>query len=130
MDSDSMSKAAVSLRVFSLYMFVLGVTLVVDPNLLLSTFGFAQTREVWIRIVGLLVLIVGYFDFMASRSEYVPFFHWSVHARLVAAVLLAVFVALGLAPSMLLLFGLIDGVAAIWTAICLRRDAAVRSTGP
>ena len=61
-----MSRSAFSLRVFSIYMFALGSVLVAAPNLLLSFFGFAVTQEVWIRVVGMLVLIIGYLDFMAS----------------------------------------------------------------
>jgi hypothetical protein len=118
-----MSKAALSLRVFSAYMLALGLFLVIDPNLLLSFLAIAATREVWIRIVGMLVLILGYYDFMASRAEDVGFFRWSVQARLFAAVMLGVFVALGLAPPILILFGLIDAAAAIWTAMSLRRVA-------
>lgn len=117
-----MSKAAMSLRVFSLYMFVLGLVLILDPNLLLRFFGIPQTREIWIRIVGMLVLILGYYDFMASRTEDVAFFRWSVHVRLFAAALLAIFVVSKLAPAILILFGLIDGVASVWTAVSLRQD--------
>lgn len=117
-----MSKAAISLRVFSLYMFVLGLILVLAPNLFLRLFGIPQTHEIWIRIVGMLVLILGYYDFMASRTEDAAFFRWSVHVRLFAAGLLALFVMSGLAPTILILFGLIDAVAAIWTALSLKQD--------
>lgn len=116
-----MSQAAISLRVFSLYMFVLGLVLILVPNLFLRLCGIAPTREVWIRIVGMLVVILGYYDFMATRTEDAAFFRWSVHARLFAAALLAVLVVSKLAPAILILFGLIDAAAAIWTALSLRQ---------
>ena len=75
-----MSKSAFSLRVFSIYMFALGLVLAVAPNLLLSFFGFPETHEVWIRVVGMLALIIGYFEFMASRNEMPAFFRWTVLA--------------------------------------------------
>ncbi len=117
-----MSKAAISLRAFSVYMFLLGLLLLLDPNLLFRFLGIPQTREIWIRIVGLLVLILGYYDLMASRTEAVEFFRWSVHVRLFAAVLLIGFVATNMAPAILILFALVDAGAAIWTALSLRRD--------
>jgi hypothetical protein len=117
-----MSKAAFSLRVFSLYMFVLGLILILDPNLLLRVFEIPQTREIWIRIVGMLVLILGYYDFMASRTEDATLFRWSVHVRLFAAVLLIIFVVSGVAPAVLILFGSIDAAAAAWTALSLKQD--------
>lgn len=117
-----MSKSAFSLRVFSIYMFVLGAALVAVPNLMLSFFGIPETHEVWIRVVGVPVLIIGYLDFMASGNELRLFFLWSVHARLAVPIFLGAFVALGFAPPVLLLFGVIDIAGAIWTAVCLRSD--------
>jgi len=37
-------------------MLALGLGLLLVPNLLLGLFGFPPSREVWIRVVGLLVL--------------------------------------------------------------------------
>lgn len=125
-----MSKSAFSLRIFSIYMFALGSVLVAAPNLLLSFFGFPETQEVWIRVVGMLVLIIGYLDFMASGCELLAFFRWSVPARLSVPVFFVAFVALGLAPPVLLLFGAIDLAAAIWTAVCLRADGLNQTRGP
>ena len=117
-----MSKSAFSLRVFSIYMFALGSALVAAPNLMLSFFGIPETQEVWIRVVGVLVLVIGYVDFMASGIELRVFFRWSVQARLAVPIFLVAFVALGFAPPVLLLFGAIDAAGAIWTAACLRID--------
>ena len=117
-----MSKPAFSLWVFSLYMFALGAMLVVVPNILLTLFGVPETHEVWIRVVGMLVLIVGYLDFMASRHELQIFFAWTVPPRLCVPVFLATFVILGWAPPILILFGAIDAAGALWTAACLRGE--------
>ena len=121
-----MSKSAFSVRVFSIYMIVFGSGLIVAPNLILSIFAVAETHEVWIRIVGLLMLIVGYLDFMASRSELLLFFRWTVAARLAVPVFLISFVVLGFAPPILILFGAIDAAGAMWTAVCLREDLVVQ----
>ena len=117
-----MSKPAFSLWVFSLYMFALGTTLVAAPNIPLTLFGIPETHEVWIRVVGMLVLIVGYLDFMAARHELHIFFAWTVPPRLSVLVFFAAFVALGWAPPILILFGVIDAAAALWTASCLRGE--------
>lgn len=117
-----MSKSAFSLRVFSFYMLILGVVLIADPNWLLSLFGVPETREVWIRIVGMLMLIVGFIDFMASANEMRLFFRWTVYSRLAVPIFLIGFVVFASAPPVLLLFGAIDAGGAIWTGICLREQ--------
>lgn len=124
-----MSKSAFSLRVFSIYMFTLGSVLVVTPNLLLSFFGVPETHEVWIRVVGVLVLVIGYVIFMASRNELLAVFRWSVPARLSVTAFFFAFVAMGLAPPILVLIGAIDAAGATWTAICLRADGLAQPGG-
>ena len=124
-----MSKSAFSLFVFSLYMFVLGMVLVVVPNLMLSLFNVAETQEVWIRVVGMLILIIGFLNFMASRNELIIYIRWTVYGRLAVLLFFTLFVAFGLAPPVLILFGVIDALAAVWTAISLRNDV-VSSTFP
>ena len=117
-----MSKSATSVFVFSIYLFVLGALLVVIPNQLLTPFGFSETSEVWVRVVGMLVLILGYYYNHAARQGYTSFFRCTVHARIGVLVFFIGFVALGLAPASLILFGVVDAAAALWTALALRAD--------
>jgi hypothetical protein len=119
-----MSKSATSVFVFSIYLFVLGPLLVVIPNVLLSLFGIAKTDEVWIRVVGMLVLILGYYYNHAARQEYKSFFRCTVYARIGVLVFFIGFVAVGLAPASLILFGVVDAAAALWTAFALRADSS------
>jgi len=115
-----MSKAAISVFVFSIYLYLLGLILVAFPNVLLSLFRLPQTNEVWIRVVGMLVLILGYYFTTAARNELTSFLRASVVARLTVPVFFVVFVLLDFAPPILILFGVIDAAAATWTGLALR----------
>lgn len=119
-----MTRAARSVFVFAIYLFVLGGALVAVPNALLSVFRMPSTGEVWIRVVGVLVVLLGYYYSGAARREMTEFFRWTVHARSAVLVFFAAFVLLGLAPPVLLLFGAVDAAAACWTALSLRADGA------
>lgn len=115
-----MSKPARSIFLFGIYLVVLGVTLVAVPNLLLSLFGFAETREVWIRVVGMLVLFLGAYDVQAARQEWDGFIRLSVLLRVSVPAFFGAFVLAGLAPPVLLLFAAADFAAAVWTWLALR----------
>jgi hypothetical protein len=117
-----MSKAARSVWVFSIYLFILGAVLVIVPNALLSPFGFPETHEVWVRVVGMLVVILGYYYLTAARSESTPFLRATVVGRCAVLVFFIVFVGVGLAPPTLILFGVIDAAAAAWTGMALAKD--------
>jgi hypothetical protein len=113
--------------VFGLYLTVLGLALVLAPNMLLPLFGFPKTNEVWIRVVGMLLFFLSFYYIMSARSELKDFFQWTVYARSMVIVFLALFVSMNWVKPILLLFGVIDLAAAIWTEVALRADR--RATG-
>jgi hypothetical protein len=89
--------------------------LIFVPNVLLGLFRMAPTEEVWIRVIGMLVLVLGYFSFMAARTGNEPLMRWSVHARSSVIFFFVAFVLLGLAEPTLIVFGVVDLSAAVWT---------------
>ena len=120
-----MSKGARSVFVFSIYLFILGAILILIPNVLLSIFAFPETNEVWIRVVGLLIFILGFYYFQASKSEMKNFFQWTVYARASVIIFFIIFVLLGFASPVLILFGFIDAAAALWTHLSLRSEKQI-----
>jgi hypothetical protein len=127
-----MSAVARSLVVFGWYLVGLAALLVVVPNLVLGLFGLPPTDEVWIRVVGVLVLIIGYYNVRLGRTGLVPYARLTVHARVAVLVFFVGFVLAGLAKPILLLIGAVDLAGALWTAAALReeRPAASRALVP
>jgi Na+-transporting NADH:ubiquinone oxidoreductase subunit NqrD len=118
-----MSQAAKSLFVFGVYLCALGLLLLLGPNLLLQLFGVPPTHEVWIRINGMFVLCLSFYYVQAARNELTTFIRWTIPARIAVIIYFAAFVLLVSAPKALLLFGLIDLLAALWTWLALKKDA-------
>jgi len=118
-----MSKPAFTLKAFGIYLLVLGVGLTVAPNQMLSLFSMPLTTEVWLRVVGVLVFNIGIYYIYAAKCEARAFFQVSVYTRCLVMAAFIAFVALGLAPPMLVLFGVADLLGAIWTQLALRGEA-------
>lgn len=116
-----MTAAARSILAFGAYLLVLGLVLLLSPDTLLRPFGFAPTGDVWIHVVGMLAGILGFYYLQAARAGLAAFFLWTVPVRLSVPLVFAVFVALGMAPPALLLFGAVDAAGALWTWSALRR---------
>ena len=119
-----MSRSAVSVFVFGIYLLLLGAVLVIVPNVLLTVLFVPPTNEVWIRVVGMLILFLGVYYVLAARAELRQFFPWTVYVRSSVIVFFAAFVILGFAPVQLILFGSVDLAAALWTAWALRSAKA------
>ena len=117
-----MTKSAQSLFFFALYLFGLGAILLVAPNWLLGVFDIAPTSEVWIRVVGMLVLFLGVYYVSAARANFLPILEASVRVRVAVPLFFGAFVALGLAEPPLLLFGGVDLAGAVWTFLTLRSE--------
>jgi hypothetical protein len=122
----TMSRAALSTKLFAAYLFLLGAAFVIAPNLLLSLFGI-PTAEGWARIVGLLAFNIGAYAWVSARHEYKAFFVASVWIRFEAWLVLTVLALLGLVPPVIALFGVVDLVGGVWTCYCLRLDARART---
>jgi len=118
-----MTRAAVSVLAFAVYLVVLGLVLVFAPNALLTAFGLPPVTDVWLRVVGMLVLILAYYYARAVRLGLTEFFPLTVHARGAVILVFAGFVAAGLVSPILLLFGVADLAGAIWTWRALSLDA-------
>lgn len=116
-----MSAASKSIYYFGFYLLILGITLTVVPNMLLSTFQIPETDEVWIRVVGIVVFNIGlYYVFMAP-SNHTLFMTLSVYTRLAILLWFIAFVLVEWAPAQLILFGLVDAAGALWTYVSLKK---------
>ena len=117
-----MSRAAVSVFVFGIYLLVVGALLVSVPNAFLGLSGLPPTTEVWVRVVGVLVLCLGTYYTLAARAGIRDFLRWTVPVRAGVMVFFTVFVVLRLVAPPLLVFGAVDLAGAVWTALALRAD--------
>jgi hypothetical protein len=115
-----MSSAARSILVYSIYVFGLGATLMLIPNVPLPLFGLPETTEVWVHVAGMTVIFLSIFYFVAARNELRPLFVVSVPIRFAVPIFFAGFVLAGLAPWNLILFTPLDVAFAIWTLVALR----------
>jgi hypothetical protein len=117
-------RATTSLRVWGYYLSATGGILIGSPNTLLSIVGLPTTDEVWIRTVGMLILILAYASFQSARTRNLEYMTWSRNARFAVPFFFAAFVALGFVGPQILPFGVIDLAGASWTWWAIRADAA------
>ena len=116
--------AATTVRAFGAYLWVLGTLLLLLPALVLTPFGLAEPDDVWIRVVGVLVINIGSYYWFGARDEQPRFLLATVWARFFVLAAFIGFVVAGLAPAMLIAFGVVDSAGALWTWMVLRKQIA------
>ena len=73
-----------------------------------------------IGVNGTLLVILAFYYTQAARNELTNFFQWTAYARASVILFFIVFVLLDMAQPALILFGVIDLLAAVWTHLALR----------
>ena len=117
-----MSQSAKSIFFFGIYVVVLGILLLFVPNALLGVVDVPPTNEVWIRLAGMLLLILGYFYVQAGRHNLVPFFKWTLVTRGIAFFFVLGFWLCGFISWIIIAFWLGDLAGTIWTWTALRKE--------
>jgi hypothetical protein len=118
----NMSKASKTLFVFSGYVGIVALILMVVPNTLLELLGYPPTREVWIRIVGMCFGGLAFYYALGALENLRRFIQLTVLARSLTIVFFSLLYFLGLSRPVLIVFGVIDLLGAIWTELALRRE--------
>ena len=118
-----MHPAANSIRYFGLYVVLTGIGLLLAPGIVLAPLGIAAPTEIWIRVVGALALVLGYYYWVCGMAGAVAFFRATVGGRIAFAALMLLLVVGFAAPAQILLFGILDLLGAAWTFSGLRKAA-------
>jgi hypothetical protein len=95
------------------------------PNALIGVLVVPATDEPWIRLLGMVLLVLSSrYYLVAARDELTAFIRVTVLGRLVMAV--GVIVSLSVwQPWAAILFGLVDIASAMWTRAALRQDVCL-----
>ena len=116
-----MSRAAVSILGFGVYLAVGGLLLLLMPRELCSILHLRPPGDtMWVRLSGMFFLDLAFYCIQAALSDQRTFMRWSVKTRPLSIVFLVAFVAGGLENPNILIFGVIDLLATLWTIVALR----------
>lgn len=115
-----MSASALSVLVFGIYLLVIGAEYVFIPNTALGLFKLPKTNEPWIRIMGVVIAVLGFYYIIAAQNELTSFFWATVFGRAGVFVSFILLVIAKKAPPMVILFGTIDLAGGAWTLITLQ----------
>ncbi len=117
-----MTASAKSVCYFGYYLYLTGLTLIIAPNFLLSTLHIPETNEVWIRVVGVLAFCIGYYYHRAGAGNIHAFFKHTVPTRLFVFIAFVTFVLMDYVSPLLIGFGTVDFLGAIWTWTALKKE--------
>lgn len=119
-----MSRAALSVFIFGIYLIFLGITFLFFPGLMFTILAEPNPPDVASRVLGMIFLFLAYYFIRASIDEegMKKFFMWTAQTRATVIIFLIIFVILELVSPLIILFGVIDLAFAFWTFWELRKE--------
>ncbi len=110
-----MTKPYNSLYGQAVYALLSGLQLLFIPNTMLGMFGFPPTHEIWIRVLGMLVVILPIYYVAMARYGNKQVVGATVTGRVIFCAGLVAFVLLNMAKPALILFAVAETALAAWT---------------
>jgi hypothetical protein len=104
-----------SLLIHSIYVLLTGLQLIFVPNMLLSMFGFEPTSEIWIKVLGIVVLSLTFIYYAVSKSGNTQVVSATAMARALVGAGFLLLALTGQAKINIILFAGIDIATAAWT---------------
>jgi len=117
-----MTAAAKSVYYFGFYLYLVSATLLFFPNILLGTLGIPETNEVWIRVLGVIVGLLGFYYHQSGARNISAFFPLTIPTRIIVLLAFITLAVLKMASPMLISFGVVDFAGAIWTMTALKKN--------
>jgi hypothetical protein len=114
-------KRHLSLLAQASYVIITGLQLIFVPNMLLSLFEFGETYEIWIKVLGIVILPLAFVYVAISKSGNADVVRSTVWSRLFVGAGFTLLAISGQAPLSLILFGAIDVATAVWTWVELKK---------
>jgi hypothetical protein len=115
------SNRHLSLVVHSIYVVITGLQLIFIPNMLLNMFGFDATSEIWIKVLGVVVLSLSFMYYAVSKQENADVVRSTIWARWLVSAGFLLLALSGQVKLNLILFAGIDFATAMWTWMELKK---------
>jgi len=122
----NMSRAALSVFIFGIYLIIIAILFLFVPQILFSIVMVTTTPDVMSRLFGMILVLLAYYYIHVALDEegMSKFFIWTFHTRASVIIFMIIFVALQFVSPIILIFGAIDLTGAIWIFWALRKDKA------
>lgn len=114
-----MSSTSISLIVYSIYLGTAGTALALIPNIIFPPLNLPGADQVWCRLFGFLAIVLSVKGIYGALQGSIPTMQLDTITRACFSVFFAVLVFIGISPRVLIIFAIIDFVAAVWTQVTI-----------
>lgn len=115
-----MNRVEISIVSWGAYLVVLGLSLIIFPLTTVGLFGYSESGGLWIRIVGILSVVLGFYYVQLVRYRAHKMYRWKIAGHLFGLACMIIFFLAGYADGKILPTIVIELTACLWTFLALR----------
>ena len=123
-----MSKSAISVLIFGIYLAINGLLLLFVPNLLLTSLRIEPASEVWIRLSGILLMAIAVYYFLGAKYEIIVVLKATAFIGFTIIIFFTAFVLLELVSPNIIIISAIDFIGGAWTYAMLKKEGHFKGT--
>ena len=116
-----MTYSAKTVFYFGIYVVCTGLLFLFIPEPILSLLRLPTTPSGWTSVVGLLALVIGAYYIVCGKANSEVFIRATLYVRWAFAIGATLLFVVGQMPVSIILFGGVDALGAIWTAMALKK---------
>lgn len=115
-----MTYSAKTVFYFGIYVVCTGLLFLFIPEPILSLLQLPATPSGWTSVVGLLALVIGAYYIVCGKANSEVFIRATLYVRWAFAIGATLLFVVGQMPVSIILFGGVDALGAVWTAMALK----------
>ena len=117
-----MNPACKTIYLFGFYPLLAGLSMIIAPALPLQILGWPVEGLDWIRMLGVVTMIVGYYYLQLGRNDVLAFCRFSAQARIIIPFVFALLVVVFDMNPLYIALTAVDFAGGVWTASALRKQ--------
>jgi hypothetical protein len=115
-----MTFSAKTVFYFGIYVVCTGLLFILVPAQIISLLQLPETTSGWSSVIGLLALVIGAYYIVCGKTNNEVFINATLYVRWAFAIGATLLFVVGQMPVSIILFGGVDALGAIWTAMALK----------
>jgi hypothetical protein len=115
-----MNYSAKTVFYFGIYLVFTGLIFLFIPEPIISLLQLPITPTGWSSVVGLLALVIGAYYIVCGKANNEVFINATLYVRWAFAIGATLLFVVGQMPVSIILFGGVDALGAVWTAMALK----------
>jgi hypothetical protein len=119
-----MTYSGKSVFYFGIYAVCTGLLFISIPERLIALMQLPSMPSGWASVIGLLAMVIGIYYIVCGKTNSKPFIKASMYVRIFFAAGTSLLFVFGQMPIYIILFGGVDALGALWTAMALKSEAA------